>query len=392
MSLAIAAPRKLDWGVLLPVMGLLALGLVMVYSSSAVLGADRYHSEFFFVKRQAIRLVLGLVVMLFLARFDYHRLQSVAPWALALSVGLLGALVVLGGAGVRGANRWLSVAEFTLQPTEIARVACVIYLAKLLDRKGDRIVSFKDGVVPCAAVLGMISLLILKQPNLGSTIALLVTGFIMLHLAGARPRHLGMLAGAGALLAVFQVMRHPYMMDRVQGWLTQWSGAADVQGKSWQLHQSMVALGSGGILGEGPGRGMQKFFFLPDPHTDFIYAVIGEELGLVGTASVLVAYVFLFLRGLKIAGRAPDRFGFLLAAGLTVSLAVYVGMNISVVTGIIPTTGLPLPFLSYGGSALVVNLGVIGVLLNIASQTKTGIRTGSAPSSRRAARKRPGGR
>jgi cell division protein FtsW len=392
MSVAIAAPRKLDWGVLLPVMGLLALGLVMVYSSSAVLGADRYHSEFFFVKRQAIRLVLGLVVMLFLARFDYHRLQSVAPWALALSVGLLGALVVLGGAGVRGANRWLSVAEFTLQPTEIARVACVIYLAKLLDRKGDRIISFKDGVVPCAAVLGMISLLILKQPNLGSTIALLVTGFIMLHLAGARPRHLGMLAGAGAFLAVFQVIRHPYMMDRVQGWLTQWSGAADVQGKSWQLHQSMVALGSGGILGEGPGRGMQKFFFLPDPHTDFIYAVIGEELGLVGTVSVLVAYVFLFLRGLKIAGRAPDRFGFLLAAGLTVSLAVYVGMNISVVTGIIPTTGLPLPFLSYGGSALVVNLGVIGVLLNIASQTKTGIRTGSAPSSRRAARKRPGGR
>jgi len=393
MNVAIAAPRKLDWGVLLPVMGLLALGLVMVYSSSAVLGADRYHSQFFFVKRQAIRLLLGIVVMLFLARFDYHRLQPIAPWVLALSVGLLGALVVLGGAGVRGANRWLSFAEFTLQPTEIARCACVVYLAKLLDRKGERIVSFKDGVIPCAAVLGVISLLILKQPNLGSTIALLVTGFLMLHLAGAKPRHLGLLAGLGALLAVFQVARHPYMMDRVQGWLSHWStGSVDAQGKSWQLHQSMVALGSGGIMGEGPGRGMQKFFFLPDPHTDFIYAVIGEELGLVGTVSVLVAYVFLFLRGLKIAGRAPDRFGFLLAAGLTVSLAVYVGMNISVVTGIIPTTGLPLPFLSYGGSALVVNLGVIGVLLNIASQTKTGIRTGPASSSRRAARKRPGGR
>ncbi len=392
MNVAIAAPRKLDWGILLPVMGLLALGLVMVYSSSAVLGADRYHSQFFFVKRQAIRLLLGLVVMLFLARFDYHRLQSFAPWALAASVGLLGALVVLGGAGVRGANRWLSFAEFTLQPTEIARVACVVYLAKLLDRKGKRIDSLKDGVIPCAAVLGVISLLILKQPNLGSTIALLVTGFVMLHLAGARTRHLAALAGAGALLAVFQVVRHPYMMDRVQGWLSHWStGAVDAQGKSWQLHQSMVALGSGGIFGEGPGRSMQKFFFLPDPHTDFIYAVIGEELGLVGTAAVLVAYVFLFLRGLKIAGRAPDRFGFLLAAGLTVSLAVYVGMNISVVTGIIPTTGLPLPFLSYGGSALVVNLGVIGVLLNVASQTKTGIRTGPT-STRTAARKRPGGR
>ena len=391
MNIAIAAPRKLDWGVLLPVMGLLALGLVMVYSSSAVLGADRYHSQFFFVKRQAIRLVLGLFVMLLLARFDYHRLQRVAPWALALSVGLLAALIVMGGAGVRGANRWLSFAEFTLQPTEVARVACVIYLAKLLDRKGERILSFRDGVLPCAGVLGLIALLILRQPNLGSTIALLVTGFLMLHLAGSNPRHLGLLALGGALLAVFQVARHPYMMDRVQGWLSHWStGTVDAAGKSWQLHQSMVALGSGGILGEGPGRGMQKFFFLPDPHTDFIYAVIGEELGLVGTVSVLVAYVLLFLRGLKIAGRAPDRFGFLLAAGLTVSLAVYVGMNISVVTGIIPTTGLPLPFLSYGGSALVVNLGVIGVLLNIASQTKTGIRTGSAEG--RAARKRPGGR
>ena len=391
MSLAIAAPRKLDWGVLLPVMGLLALGLVMVYSSSAVLGADRYHSQYFFLKRQAVRLLIGLVVMLFLAKFDYHRLVSIAPWALAVSVGLLAALLVLGGAGVRGANRWLSVAEFTLQPTEVARSVCVIYLAKLLDRKGDRIRSFRDGVLPAAAVLGVIAVLILKQPNLGSTIALLVTGFLMLHLAGANPRHLGLLVGAGALLALLQVMRHPYMMDRVQGWISHWSaGAADAQGKGWQLHQSIVALGSGGIFGEGPGRGMQKFFFLPDPHTDFIYAVIGEELGLVGTASVLAAYVVLFMRGLKSAGRAPDRFGFLLAAGLTVSLAVYVGMNISVVTGIIPTTGLPLPFLSYGGSALVVNLGVVGVLLNIASQMQTGIRTGT--SERTVTRKRSGGR
>ncbi|HMI31888.1 MAG TPA: FtsW/RodA/SpoVE family cell cycle protein, partial [Candidatus Limnocylindrales bacterium] len=224
-----------------------------------------------------------------------------------------------------------------------------------------------------------------------STIALLITGFLMLHLAGANPKHLALLAGAGALLALLQVVTHPYMMDRVRGWISHWSaGGADVQGRGWQLHQSIVALGSGGIFGEGPGRGMQKFFFLPDPHTDFIYAVIGEELGLVGTASVLVAYVVLFMRGLKIAGRAPDRFGFLLAAGLTVSLAVYVGMNISVVTGIIPTTGLPLPFLSYGGSALVVNLGVVGVLLNIASQMQTGIRT--RPAKRTAPGKRPGGR
>lgn len=387
MSVAIAAPRRLDWGVLLPVVGLVALGLVMVYSSSALLGADRYHSQFFFVKRQAIRLLLGLLVMLVLARIDYHRLLAVAPLALVASIALLAALIVLGGAGVRGANRWLSFAEFTLQPTEVARSACVIYLAKLLDRKGDRIRSFRDGVLPAAGVLGLIAFLILRQPNLGSTIALLATGFLMIHLAGARHRHLALLAGAGALLAVAQVLRHPYMMDRVQGWLSHW-GSRAADGTSWQLHQSIVALGSGGLLGEGPGRGLQKFFFLPDPHTDFIYAVIGEELGLVGTASVLAVFVVLFLRGFKIAGRAADRSGFLLAAGLTLSLAVYVGLNLSVVTGIIPTTGLPLPFLSYGGSALVVNLGVVGVLLNVASQIKTGIRTGPAVAP--AARKRPG--
>ncbi len=387
MSVAIAAPRRLDWGVLLPVVGLVALGLVMVYSSSALLGADRYHSQFFFVKRQAIRLLLGLLVMLVLARIDYHRVLAVAPLALVASIALLAALIVLGGAGVRGANRWLSFAEFTLQPTEVARSACVIYLAKLLDRKGDRIRSFRDGVLPAAGVLGLIAFLILRQPNLGSTIALLATGFLMIHLAGARHRHLALLAGAGALLAVAQVLRHPYMMDRVQGWLSHW-GSRAADGTSWQLHQSIVALGSGGLLGEGPGRGLQKFFFLPDPHTDFIYAVIGEELGLVGTASVLAVFVVLFLRGFKIAGRAADRSGFLLAAGLTLSLAVYVGMNLSVVTGIIPTTGLPLPFLSYGGSALVVNLGVVGVLLNVASQIKTGIRTGPAVAP--AARKRPG--
>jgi cell division protein FtsW len=180
------------------------------------------------------------------------------------------------------------------------------------------------------------------------------------------------------------------MMERVAAWRGLWGGSIDALGRNWQLSQSILALGSGGVLGTGPGHGLQKVFFLPDPHTDFIFAVIGEELGFVGTALVLAAYLALFLRGLKIAGSAPDRFGFLLAAGLTVNLSVYVAMNIAVVTGVIPTTGLPLPFLSYGGSALVVNLGVIGVLLNIASQMESGIRARAfdAPIGSR----RPGGR
>jgi cell division protein FtsW len=384
----LAPPRRLDLTLLLPVIALATLGLVMVYSASAVLAAERYHSQTFFLTRQAVRLGLGIAVMLALSRIDYHVYQRLAPWLLGGSVLLLGVLLATKG-GVRGANRWLQVASVTIQPTELARFACVLYLAKLLDRKGERIGSFRDGVLPAAAVLGILAALILRQPNLGSTIALLLTGILMLHLAGARHRHLGALALAGAVLAGIIILANGYMRARVTGWLGHMgSGTGDTQGSGWQLHQSIVALGSGGLFGTGPGKGIQKFFFLPDPHTDFIYAVVGEELGLIGTAAVLLAYAVLVLRGLKIAGRTPDRFGFLLAAGLTVNLAVYVGLNIGVVTGLLPTTGLPLPFLSYGGSALVMNLGVVGVLLNIASQMESGIRT--SPARARAARGRQG--
>ncbi len=391
MSSVLAPARRLDLSLLLPVTALVGLGLVMVYSSSAFLGAERYQSEYFFLGRHAIRIVIGLAVLLLAARVDYHLTMRFAPWVLGGSMILLVALLAMGGEGVRGANRWLSLAAINIQPTEIARIACVAYLARLLDRKGERMASFRDGVLPACMVLGLLSLLILLQPNLGSTVALLATGFVMLHLAGARFRHLGLIALAGGLAAWVVVLRHPYMMSRVEAWLGLWGGGpADSLGKNWQLSQSILALGSGGLFGAGPGHGLQKVFFLPDPHTDFIYAVIGEELGLVGTVGVLLAYLILFLRGLKIAGSAPDRFGFLLAAGLTVNLAVYVAMNIAVVTGVIPTTGLPLPFLSYGGSALVVNLGVMGVLLNIAGQMETGIRTYAATGA--AAGRRSGGR
>ncbi|MGE5177421.1 MAG: putative lipid II flippase FtsW [Hyphomicrobiales bacterium] len=390
MSLTLAPARRLDRTLLIPVVCLVALGLVMVFSASANLAAERYHSEYFFLKRHAARVLIGFLALLVFARIDYHRYQRLAPWALGGTVLLLGVLLAVGGA-VRGANRWLSLATITIQPTEIARIACVVYLAKLLDRKGERIASFKEGILPVCLVLGVISFLILLQPNLGSTIALLATGFVMLHLSGARLRHLGLLVLAGAAAACVAVSRNAYMMERVQGWLGQWGhGDADTLGRSWQVTQSILALGSGGVLGSGPGHGLQKVFFLPDPHTDFIFAVIGEELGLIGTILVLLAFVVFFLRGIKIAGHAPDRFGFLLAAGLTVNLSVYVAMNIAVVTAVIPTTGLPLPFISYGGSALVVNLGVTGVLLNIASQVETGIRPASVPRSRGG--RRAGGR
>jgi cell division protein FtsW len=384
MSLTLAPGRRFDWALVVPVACLVALGVVMVYSSSAFLGASRYDSATFFLQRHAIRVLLGAAVLLVFMRLDYHRLQRLAPWALGGSVLLLAVLLAIGGEGVRGANRWLSIATFTLQPTEVARVACVIYLAHLLDRMGEKITSFRNGLLPACGVLGLLAFLILKQPNLGSTIALLTTGFALLYLAGAKRRHLALLVLGGIVVASIAVLRNPYMMDRVVSWRAQWGGGpTDSLGKNWQVAQSILALGSGGLFGTGPGHGLQKVFFLPDPHTDFIYAVVGEELGLLGTAGVLIAYIALVLRGLKIAATAEDRFGRYLAAGLTVNLSVYVAMNIAVVTGVIPTTGLPLPFLSYGGSALVVNLGVVGVLLNIASHVDAGARPAPIVRSRR---------
>jgi cell division protein FtsW len=378
VSVSLVSARRADWALIVPVALLVALGVVMVYSSSAYLGSTRFDSETFFLQRHAVRVLIGVVVLAVFARVDYHRLQRIAPWALGGSVLLLGALLAAGGEGVRGANRWLSIATITLQPTEIARVACVVYLAHLLDKKSDKMGSFRDGLLPICLVLGLLALLILKQPNLGSTVALLVTGAVLLYIAGARIRHLLVLGAAGVAIAWVAVLRNAYMMDRVEAWRAQWGvGTADALGKNWQVSQSILALGSGGFLGTWPGHGLQKVFFLPDPHTDFIYAVVGEELGFLGTGLVLVAYVALFLRGLKVAASAPDRFGRYLAAGLIVNLSVYVAMNIAVVTGVIPTTGLPLPFLSYGGSALVVNMGVVGVLLNIASQGETAPRPGS---------------
>jgi len=352
------------------------VSLVIVYSASSILGLTNYEDPYYFLFRRAIHLVIGLAAFFWLARTDLDRLIDRHAGRLFLGVlALLALLAFAHGVSSRGARRWVGLFGATFQPTEIARVACVVYLAHLLDRKGDRIASFRDGLLPACLVLGVLALLILKQPNLGSTIALLSTGFALLYLAGAKRRHLALLVLGGAVVAFLAVLRNPYMMDRVVAWQAQWgAGHADTLGKNWQVSQSILALGSGGVFGTGPGHGLQKVFFLPDPHTDFIYAVVGEELGLLGTVGVLIAYVALFLRGLKIAANAPDRFGRYLAAGLTINLSVYVAMNIAVVTGVIPTTGLPLPFLSYGGSALVVNLGVVGVLLNIASQADGGTR------------------
>jgi len=267
-----------------------------------------------------------------------------------------------------GATRWLKLGFLTLQPTDLARVAAVAFLAWWLRRNPPAERGFWRGVMLPLGMASVLSGLILLQPNLSSAALLAVTAFAMLFLAGARKQHLLIPVGAGALAVAGALFTHPYQMQRVKtfaGFLFQ--GHLDKQGTGWQLDQSLIAIGSGGWLGRGLGEGLQKYLFLPEAHTDFIYSIIAEELGFIGSTVLLVVIALYLWRGLRATARARDPFTFLLAGGLTLQVGLYALVNLSVATGLAPTTGLPLPFVSYGGSALLVNLAAAGILYRVSA-------------------------
>lgn len=366
-----ATGRPDRWLGILP-LGLTAIGLVFVYSASSILGLMQHGDAFYYVSRQAVRALIGLTALLLLARFDYHRLGRLSTWLfLATLAGLLAMAALGAGSEVRGAKRWVSVLGLAFQPTEVARVTTVLFLSAFLAKRADRIASFTGAYLPCLVLLGSACALVAVQPNLSSAAVLFVVGASLLFFAGARLAHLGGTAALGALGFVAMIVRYDYQRERLMHHAQfLFTGKLDALGSGWQLDQSLIALGSGGLLGRGFGRGMQKFLFLPDPHTDFILAIAGEEGGLVVTGALVAAFLFLVWRGYRTALRAPDLFGGLVAAGLSTQLALYAFVNMGVATGLLPTTGLPLPFLSYGGSALVMNLAAAGVLLNISAQAE----------------------
>ena len=361
-----------DRWLLVLALALSAVGLVMVYSSSAIIGITRYQDPNHFFTRQLLRVLLGASVLLACARLRLRHLERAAPWLLAGSVGLLGVLEVAGHVS-HGAARWLKVGVLSIQPTDLARIMTVVFLAWWLKRSPPAEQGFLRGLLPPLAVTGVVSGLILLQPNLSSAALLAVTGTVMVFLAGARMRHLAIpVAGVAAAFAL-ALMTHPYMMGRFQTFLGSWAGGPpDARGAGWQLDQSLIAIGSGGWLGRGIGAGLQKYLFLPEAHTDFIFAIVGEETGFLG-ATVLLALIALFLwRGLRATARASDPFVSLLAGGLTLQIGLYAIANLAVATGLAPTTGLPLPFVSYGGSALIANLGAAGVLYRISGMNAAG--------------------
>jgi cell division protein FtsW len=358
------------WLIVLPLL-LTAVGLVMVYSSSAILGLTRYQDPGHYFTRQLLRTGLGLVVLVAAAKADLRRLEQAAPAILAVAAALLAVVVAVGHMS-NGATRWLRVGFLTLQPTDVGRLAAVVFMAWWLKRRPPVELGFARGVLPPLAILGGLCGLILLQPNLSSAGLLGLTGFLMLFLAGAPLRYLAVPVGAGALGVLVALQTHPYMMGRLTTFAKfVFGGELDTHGAGWQLDQSLIAIGSGGLFGRGLGAGLQKYLFLPEAHTDFIFSILGEELGFVGATVLIGLLALLVWRGFRVAARTKDPFATLLAAGLTLQLGLYAIVNLAVATGIAPTTGLPLPFVSYGGSALLANMAAAGLLHRISVLNQT---------------------
>ena len=352
------------WLLVLP-LALTAMGVIMVYSSSAILGLTRYQDPNYFLFRQLFRAGLGIAVLLVTARLDLRRVEAAAPVLLGAGVGLL-MLAVAAGHVSHGASRWLRFGFLTLQPTDAGRLAAVMFLAWWLKRRPPAELGFWKGFVPPLAIAGGLAGLILLQPNLSSAGLLAFTAFAMLFLSGAKLRHLAVPVGVGALAVAVALKTHPYMMERFTTFIRfTTTGALDNRGAGWQLDQSLIAIGSGGWHGRGLGGGLQKYLFLPEAHTDFIFSILAEELGFIGASVLFVLLALLVWRGMRAAARARDPFAFLLAGGLTLQLGLYAIANLAVATGLAPTTGLPLPFVSYGGSALLANLAAAGLLYRV---------------------------
>ncbi|WP_373044186.1 putative lipid II flippase FtsW [Vulgatibacter sp.] len=358
------APRY-DPVLLWAILGLTAVGLASVYSASAVMSARDYGSPWHFLVRQSIAAGVGLAGMYGAMRYGYKRLEKLAYPILAITaVALLLVLVPGIGTVVNGARRWIRFFGFNFQPAELAKFALVIYLARSLARKGEKVRSFSIGFLPHVLVTGFFMLLLLGQPDFGSSMVLLVLLWVMLFCAGVQLRWLVGSAFAAAPLAAVLVLSKEYRMARLTAFMDPW---ADRLGNGWQLANSLLTLGNGGVTGQGIGAGKQKLHYLPEGHTDFIVSVIGEEAGLLGIAFVVGLFGLLVWRGIRAAFNAADAFGAYLALGLTALLGIQAVTNMLVAMGMLPTKGLTLPFVSYGGTSLVLSLTAAGVLLAISS-------------------------
>src|ERR1043166_1462586 len=348
--------------------GLALFGVVMVYSASAVLAQAEHHGSFYYVIKQGVWTAIGLVAMLFMMQFGYNRLRDRRiVYGLLFFTGLM-LLAVFGFSPINGARRWIKFRGLSIQPSEISKLALAIFLAYFLEKQTGEERDFWRPFIPCGLVTAVLAGLIVIEPDFGTSMMLAVMFVVVIYAAGARVLHLGMAAAPAFLLAAGLLIFVPWRLARLITFLDPW---ADPQKSGFQVVQSLIAVGSGGPNGLGFAQGKQKMLFLPFAHSDFIFAVIGEELGLLGTLAVLGGFALFLWRGLRASLLAPDRFGKLLSLGIVTGIVAQALFNMRVVLSLVPTKGIPLPFISYGGSSLVPTLAAVGVLLNI-SQHSTG--------------------
>jgi cell division protein FtsW len=352
-----------DVKLLFPVLFLVGIGVVMVYSASSAVALKMFGNDHYFLKKQAVFALGGLVALVAARHFPYRWYRVLTYPMLILAIGLLIGVHISGlGYSAGGAARWLRFGSYTFQPSEFARLAFIFYLAYSMDKKKEDLKRFSVGFLPHMIVLAVFTLLIFMQPDFGSVLIFAAITWIMLFIGGVRFVHL-----ASALVLVLPLVYYfmanaEYRLKRLMSFLNPWQYPAD---EGYQIIHSMMAFGTGGLWGTGIGKGYQKLFYLPEPHTDFIFSVVGEELGLLGVLVILVLYLFILWRGVAIARNAADAFGSYLAIGITLALSLQVAINMGVALGLLPTKGLTLPFLSYGGTSLLVNMVSIGILMNI---------------------------
>lgn len=356
--------KPFDFGVVFALALLMMAGLLTLFSASYYVFQDLGDS-LQKIKQQLVGIAVGSVLMYVASRIDFNfwRQKWVIYGMLALS-GLLLILVLVPGIGVvvNGSRRWIRLAGLSFQPSELAKFAVVLFMANTLTTKGDKIFRLFTGIIPTLIVPGVAFLLILEQPNLSTAGSIIIVSIIMIFIAGAKFRHLGLLGAMGAVVGAFYAWSEPYRRERLLSFMDPFAKMSD---EGYQLSQSLIAFGSGGLFGMGLGQGRQKMAYLPYPESDFIFAVVGEDFGLIGCIVVVALYLAFVFAGMRVALNCQDKFGAMLASGITIMIGVQAFLNMGVVIGILPTTGLPLPFFSAGGTSVMIFMAAIGILLNI---------------------------
>jgi len=363
--------NHIDWLILLPIAGLLMFSVAFVYSASASFAMVKFGSSEQLFWNHAIRVLIGMGLLLFCAKLDYHFWQRSTTSIMLIAIGFL-LVVFFVGVEAKGASRWVRFGPINFQPSELAKYAVVFHTAAILAERKIFVRDWRKSIRPVMAwalpVIGLIAL----QPNLSTATVIFMITMVMLFLADVDIKHLAVIVGAGGVVGAIYAVSAPYRLERIKAYLD--LGASDAPVR-YQIDQALIAFGNGGITGVGPGQSRQRDWFLPESYGDFIFSIVGEEYGFLGVALLLGAFVVVMWRGYGVARKAPDPFGRLLAAGITTTLALYAFVNAGVTCGLLPTTGLPMPFISYGGSAVFFSAIAVGTLLNISSQAGVWVRT-----------------